>query len=125
MSKSVPGNPQVDKEFSDFLEMLDRWDKKQLDNVNAPLLKKALEKMGSLKGRIDGAVMTNLEQQIGALKGEYRKAKALFGKTPKAPKAPVEVPAESQADVDTVIDHDHETGRIVTYDRNGISSVSR
>lgn len=125
MSKSVPGNPQVDKEFSDFLEMLDRWDKKQLDNVNAPLLKKALEKMGSLKGRIDGAVMTNLEQQIGALKGEYRKAKALFGKTPKTP---VEVPAESQADVDTVIDHDHETGRInevVAYDRNGISSVSR
>lgn len=73
MAKSVPGNPQIDKEFSSFLKMLDYWDKKRLDNVNAPLLKKALEKMGPLQGRISGAVMTNLEQQIGALKGEYRK----------------------------------------------------
>jgi hypothetical protein len=73
MSKSVPGNPEIDKEFSEFLIQLDHWNKKRLDNVNAPLLKKALEKMGSLKGRVDGAVMTNLEQQIGALKGEFRK----------------------------------------------------
>ena len=73
MAKSVPGNPKIDKEFSGFLEMLDHWNNKRLDNVNAPLLKKALEKIGSLKGRIDGATMTNLEQQIGALKGEYRK----------------------------------------------------
>jgi len=80
MSKPVPGNPQIDKEFSSFLKMLDYWDKKRLDNVNAPLLKKSLESMGSLKGRIDGAVMTNLEQQIGALKGEYRKTKAQIGR---------------------------------------------
>jgi hypothetical protein len=73
MAKSVPGNPKIDKEFSSFLEMLDYWNNRRLDNVNAPLLKKSLEKIGSLKGRIDGATMTNLEQQIGALKGEFRK----------------------------------------------------
>lgn len=75
MAKPVPGNPKIDKEFADFLGMLDYWNKRRLDNVNAKLLKKALEKIGSLKGRLDGAVMTNLEQRVGALKGEYRKAK--------------------------------------------------
>jgi hypothetical protein len=73
MSKPVPGDPQIDTEFEEFLKQIDSWNKKKLDNVNARGLKKALEKLGSLKGRIDGAVMTNLEQQVGALKGEMRK----------------------------------------------------
>jgi hypothetical protein len=75
MARSCPGNPKIDKEFADFLAALDYWNKRRLDNVNAKLLKKALEKISSLKGRLDGATMTNLEQQIGALKGEYRKSK--------------------------------------------------
>ena len=82
MSTPVPGDPKVDENFAKFLEEMENWSYERLDNVDAPLLKKATSINNAFKGRLEAAVITNLEQQIGALKGEFRKSKKRLTQIP-------------------------------------------
>ncbi|MBW2672153.1 MAG: hypothetical protein JRD89_01895 [Deltaproteobacteria bacterium] len=75
MSQKVPGDPAIDKEFQEYLKTTKTWTHKRLDNIAAPLLKKAITENTALQGRLIAAIMTNLEQQGGAIKGELRQHK--------------------------------------------------